>query len=73
MSIKEAEGSLHTEFCDGQQIRLLFGLSRTHAYALARKGVIRSVSLKKPGSTRGRRLFDCASIRAFLNSNAANK
>jgi hypothetical protein len=55
------------EFCDGRQIRHIFGLSRTHAYQLAAAGHIRSVSLRKPGAIRGRRLFDCASVRAFLN------
>ena len=58
------------EFCDSKQVKLLFGLSRTHAYLLAQEGKIRSVSLRRRGATRGRRLFDCASIRAFLNKNA---
>ena len=58
------------EFCDSKQVKALFGLSRSHAYLLAQEGQIRSVCLRRPGATRGRRLFDCASIRAFLNKNA---
>jgi hypothetical protein len=58
------------EFCDSKQARPLFGFSRSHLYSLASQGLIRSVSIRKPGTTRGRRLFDCASIRAFLNKRA---
>jgi hypothetical protein len=58
------------EFCDGRQLRPLFGLSRTHGYQLAKEGFIRSVSLRKPGAARGRRLFDCNSIRQFLAKKA---
>jgi hypothetical protein len=54
------------EFVDHKGMRALFGLSRAHAYQLASEGKIRSVSLRKPGTIRGRRLFDCASIRAFF-------
>ena len=58
------------EFCDSKQLRQLFGLSRSHAYLLIEEGLIRSVSIRRPGTTRGRRLFDCASVRAFLNKRA---
>ena len=58
------------EFCDSKQARPLFGFSRSHLYLLASQGFIRSVSIRRPGTTRGRRLFDCASIRAFLNKRA---
>ena len=58
------------EFCDSKQVKALFGLSRSHAYLLAQEGAIRSVSLRRRGATRGRRLFDCQSIRDFLNKNA---
>ena len=68
---KPAEAVIATpEFCDSKQVKALFGLSRTHAYLLAQEGQIRSVSLRRRGATRGRRLFDCASIRAFLNKSA---
>ena len=36
-------------------------------YALAAEGKIHSVSLRNRGRTRGKRLFSCDSIRAYLN------
>jgi hypothetical protein len=65
-SIKAAEISSVPEFVDHKSLRALFGLSRAHAYLLAGEGKIRSVCIRRPGAVRGKRLFDCASIRAFL-------
>ncbi len=59
--------SSQPEFADYKGVRALYGLSRAHAYLLAAEGKIRSVCIRREGATRGRRLFDCASIRAFLN------
>jgi hypothetical protein len=56
------------EFADHHNARALFGLSRSYLYRLADERRIRSVSIRKPGAIRGRRLFDCASIRAFLDT-----
>jgi hypothetical protein len=56
------------EYCDARGGRVLFGLSPAHLYDLAAKGSIRSVCLRRPGAARGRRLFDCASIRTFLEA-----
>jgi hypothetical protein len=67
--IAAAGSSFQPEFTDHKGARVLYGFSRTHIYNLAKEGCIRSVSLRKPGAVRGRRLFDCASIRAFLNAN----
>ena len=64
--------SVRPEFCDGKQLRQLFGLTRSHAYLLAAEGKIRSVSIRKPGAFRGKRLFDCASVRAFLSKHTDN-
>ena len=58
------------EFCDSKQLRQLFGLSRSHAYLLMEEGLIRTVSIRRMGKARGRRLFDCTSIRSFLNKRA---
>ena len=71
----EAAGVISSlpEFVDHKGLRALFGLSRAHAYILVDEGKIRSVCIRRPGALRGRRLFDCASIRAFLNSNVANR
>jgi hypothetical protein len=59
--------SSQPEFGDHKGVRAQFGLSRAHAYALVAEGKIRSVCLRRPGATRGRRLFDLNSIREFLN------
>lgn len=58
------------EFADHRTARALFGLSRSYLYNLANERKIRSVSIRKPGAIKGRRLFDCASIRAFLEASA---
>jgi len=57
------------EFVDAKGARQLFGLSRAHMYILTGAGHIRSCCIRRPGAFRGRRLFDCASIRAFLKKN----
>jgi hypothetical protein len=54
------------EFVDHKGLRALFGLSRAYAYVLAGEGKIRSVCIRRPGAIRGKRLFCCQSIRAFL-------
>ena len=54
------------EFVDHKGLRALFGISRAHAYLLAGDGKIRSVCIRRPGAIRGKRLFDCQSIRDFL-------
>jgi len=59
------------EFADHKQAYVLFGLTRSHLYQLSGEGKIRSVSLRQPGKIKGRRLFDCASIRKFLRDNYA--
>jgi hypothetical protein len=69
--IGAASVTAQPEFADHKGVKALFGLSRAHAYALVAEGKIRSVCIRRPGAARGRRLFDCASIRAFLNANIA--
>lgn len=61
------------EFADHRTARALFGLSRSYLYKLTIERKIRSVSIRKPGALKGRRLFDCASIRAFLESAAVGQ
>lgn len=56
------------EFADHKTARILFGLSRSYLYQLADRKAIFSVSLRKPGAIKGRRLFDCASIRRFIEA-----
>jgi hypothetical protein len=64
-------GAVHAagpEFVGYQEARMMFGLSRTHLYKLGKEGLIRTVSLRGRGTTRGRRLYSVDSIRAFLNA-----
>lgn len=42
------------------------GFSRAKLYELAGKKLIRSVSIREPGQTKGTRLFNLASILAFI-------
>jgi len=69
--IKPADVAAIPEFVDSHGLKRLFGISRSHAYLLANAGQIRSVSLRQRGHTKGRRLFDCDSVRAFLRANYA--
>ena len=59
---------LQSEWTDFHGIQLLFGIRRSYAYHLVDEGLIQSVSLKQPGEKRGKRLFNIASIRQYLNS-----
>ena len=56
------------EFIGYREARLMFGISRTHLYRLAKEGLILTVSVRGRGKTRGRRLYSVDSIRAFLNA-----
>lgn len=58
------------EFADHKTVKVLFNLSRSFIYRLASENKIRSVSIRKPGALKGRRLFDCASIRRFIEASA---
>jgi hypothetical protein len=57
-----------TEFTDFHGLNHLFGIRRSTAYHLVQEGAIKSVSLKNDGEKRGKRLFDVASVREFLQS-----
>ncbi len=57
---------LTPEFTDHRGVTRLFGICRSKAYQMADQGLIRSVSLRRPGQTKGKRLFDIASIRACI-------
>jgi hypothetical protein len=54
------------EFLDTDGLRAVFGIKRSLAYDLLGLGLIRGVSLRRKGKTRGKRLFDAASVRAYL-------
>ena len=67
--IKPIEASIVSnspEFVDSRGLRQMFGISRTAAYDLINDGLIKSISLRRTGRARGRRLFDVASVREYL-------
>jgi hypothetical protein len=57
------------EFGDYKAVRKIYGLSRPYLYALQKEGLIRSVSLRRPGSVQGKRLWVLASIREYILQN----
>jgi hypothetical protein len=57
------------EFVDAKGLRAVFGISRSQGYALAASGKVRTVCLRRRGSSRGKRLWDCFSVRSFLRDN----
>ena len=65
--------SLGPEFGDHRVVRNLFGLSRSHLYALLAEGKIRSACIRRQGAARGRRIFDLASVRRFVEANVEAK
>jgi len=56
------------EFVDIPGLLSRFGIKRSLAYLLISEGAIKSVSLRRRGTTKGKRLIDVASVRQFLNS-----
>jgi len=56
------------KYTDSEGLTKLTGLTRTHAYFLFSEGKIKSVSIRRPGSTRGKRLWHVASVLEFLDS-----
>ena len=66
------------EFLDAVGVKARFSIKRSLLYELDNDGLVESVSLRRRGRTRGKRLFCVASIRAFLreqkkDANAAFK
>jgi len=49
------------------------GLTRTQLFNFIKTGRVKSHSLKMPGTTRGVRLIDCASLRAAIQSFGDNQ
>lgn len=57
------------EFLDAEGVEEYFGLRRSLLFRLLQENKIRGVSIRQTGRLRGKRLFDCSSIRRFLLSN----
>lgn len=57
------------EFLDAVGVEKHFGIRRSLLFRLLAERQIRGVSIRQKGRLRGKRLFDCESIRAFLQAN----
>jgi hypothetical protein len=61
------------EWLDGAGLECHFGIGHGLAYQLLKDGAIKGVSLKRrDDQARGKRLFDCESVRKFLASRFDN-
>jgi hypothetical protein len=58
------------EYVDCKGLERMFGIKRGMAYELMASGDIKSVSLKRRGLQRGKRLFIVESVRMFLERQA---
>lgn len=58
---------IEPEFVDCKGLEAGWGIKRSLAYELLNDGKIRSVSLRRRGALRGKRLFSVDSVRAFLH------
>ena len=56
------------EFLDARGVEGRFSIRRSLLYELHNAGQIKSVSLRRRGQSRGKRLFSVDSIRQFLRS-----
>jgi hypothetical protein len=63
-----ASPAYDAEFCDSPGAFYLFQLKRSMLYELSARGLIKGVSLRKRGATKGKRLWNCDSIRTYLAS-----
>jgi len=57
---------LSVEFADLRNIQKAFGLKRGLIYLLIKEGAIKSVSVRRRGQIRGKRLIHVASVRDYL-------
>ena len=63
-----ASWGVDPEFVDLPGLQARFGIRRSLAYLLIADGAIKSVSLRRCGALKGKRLIDVASVRSFLKS-----
>jgi hypothetical protein len=63
----KASPVIDAEFCDSPGAFLIFGLKRSLLYDLLSLGLIKGVSLRRRGTTRGKRLWSIDSIRSYLH------
>lgn len=61
-----ASPAIDAEFVDAPGLQARFGIKRSLAYTLMGEGAIKGVSLRRRGQLKGKRLFEVASVRAYL-------
>lgn len=66
VSVAQACATQDPEFLDARGVEGRFNIRRSLLYELHNGGHIKSVSLRRRGQSRGKRLFSVDSIRAFL-------
>lgn len=54
------------EWADAKKTTQLFGVGKSTLYRLADAGKIRTSSLRERGKLRGKRLFNCDSVAAYI-------
>lgn len=58
------------EWADAKNITRIFGLGKSTLYRLEAEGKIRSSSLRERGKLRGKKLFSCDSVAAYIEKMA---
>lgn len=66
MSNKHCKNKTEPEWADEKYITHNFGLTHTPLFNLRKAGKIRSLSTRGAGDKYGKRLFNVASVRAYL-------
>ena len=67
VSHEPARYAREPEFVDSYGLKAGYGISRSLAYVLTQEGLIQSVSIRRPGAERGKRLWRVSSVRRYLN------
>jgi hypothetical protein len=72
---KHPEGTIHQEvrWLDAKGVKHRFSIHRSTLCRLVEAGELRSVSLREPGSRRGKRLYEVAGIERLLERRAGNQ
>jgi len=68
VTVAQANATQDAEFLDARGVEARFSIRRSLLYELHNGGHIRSVSLRRRGKMRGKRLFVVDSVREFLRS-----
>ena len=69
VSSSQQLGVVGPEFVTSAQAETIFGLGKSFLYLLKSENKIKSVCIRKRGAARGKRLWSCDSIRAYLLAN----